>query len=117
MDISNSVKLLNKDRIIISNPEQYERVEVRNLNYDDGEGLAGYNGNVVVGYGDGVKDIFFMSINKIKNADMNIICEKVLEQFGQDNKPINLIIYNGESIIYNLNDEESDNDNYPKFTN
>jgi len=117
MDISNSVQLLNKDRIIISNPEQYERVEVRNLNYDDGEGLAGYNGNVVVGYGDGVKDIFFMSINKIKNADMNIICEKVLEQFGQDNKPINLIIYNGESIIYNLNDEESDNDNYPKFTN
>lgn len=110
-------ELLNKDRIIISNPEQYESIEIRNLNYDDGEGLAGYNGNVIVGYGNDAKDIFFLSINKIKDEDMNIICEKALEQFGQDNKLINLIIYNGESIIYNLNDEELDNEDYPMFTN
>lgn len=117
MEILNRVELLNKDRIIISNPEQYERVEIRNLNYDDGEGLAGYNGNVVVGYRDGVKDVFFLSINKIKNEDMNIICEKVLEQFGQDNKLVNLAIYNGESLLYNLNDGELDNNNYTIFTN
>lgn len=46
MEISNSVTLQNKDRIIISNPEMYRNIEIRNLNYDDGEGLAGYNGNV-----------------------------------------------------------------------
>lgn len=117
METLTTAELLNKDRIIISNPEQYERIEIRNLNYDDGEGLAGYNGNVVVGYGNGVKDVFFLSINKIKNEDMDVVCEKVLEQFGQDKKLMNLIIYNGESIIYNLNDEEKDNENYPMFTN
>ena len=117
MEITRTATLLNKDRIIISNPEQYERVEIRNLNYDDGEGLAGYNGNVVVGYGDDVKDVFFLSINKIKDEDMDIICEKVLEQFGQDNKLVNLTIYNGESIIYNLNDDEPNNESYPMFTN
>ena len=67
MEITRAATLLNKDRIIISNPEQYERVEIRNLNYDDGEGSAGYNGNVVVGYGDDAKDVFFLSINKIKD--------------------------------------------------
>lgn len=117
MENTRTAALLNKDRIIISNPEQYKRVEIRNLNYDDGEGLAGYNGNVVVGYGDDAKDVFFLSINKIKDEDMNIICDKVLEQFGQDNKLINLIIYNGESIIYNLNDNELNNESYPMFTN
>ena len=117
MEISKSATLLNKDRIIISNPEKYARVEIRNLNYDDGEGLAGYNGNVIIGYGDDVKDVFFLSINKMNNEDIDIICEKVLEEFGQDNKLLNLIIYNGESIIYNLNDEEPDNESYPKITN
>ena len=117
MEVMRTATLLNKDRIIISNPEQYEHVEIRNLNYDDGEGLAGYNGNVVVGYGNDVKDVFFLSINKIKDEDMDIICEKVLEQFGQDNKLVNLIIYNGESIIYNLNDNELNNESYPIFTN
>ena len=117
MDISNAAELLNKDRIMISNPEQYEHVEIRNLSYDDGEGLAGYNGNVVVGYRKDVKDVFFLSINRIKNEDMNIICEKVLEQFGQDNKFVNLAIYNGENIIYSLNDRKKDNINYPIFTN
>lgn len=117
MEITRTAVLLNKDRIIISNPEQYERVEIRNLNYDDGEGLAGYNGNVVVGYGDEAKDVYFLSINKIKDEDMDMICEKVLEQFGQDKKLVNLIIYNGESIIYNLNDDELINEDLPVFTN
>lgn len=117
MEITTAAQLLNKDRIIISNPEQYDRIEIRNLNYDDGEGLAGYNGNVVVGYGNGLKDIFFLSINKIKDEDMDVICEKVLEQFGQDKRLINLIIYNGESIIYNLNDRETEDESYPMFTN
>ncbi|HYE81476.1 MAG TPA: hypothetical protein VEG39_04820 [Clostridia bacterium] len=117
MEISMEATLLNKDRIIISNPEQYNRVEIRNLNYDDGEGLAGYNGNVVVGYGNGVKDVFFLSINKMSNKDIEIICDKVQEQFGQDNKLVNLIIYNGDAIIYNLNDEEEDNTSYPVCTN
>lgn len=117
METMGTTELLNKDRIIISNPEQYEHVEIRNLNYDDGEGLAGYNGNVVVGYSHDVKDVFFLSINKIKEEDMDIICDKILEQFGQDNKLVNLIIYNGESIIYNLNDEELTEDKLPVFTN
>lgn len=117
MKVSGVTELSNKDRIIISNPEKYERVEIRNLNYDDGEGLAGYNGNVVIGYGDDAKDIFFLSINKIKDEDMNIVCEKVIEQFGQDKKLLNLIIYNGESIIYNLNDEELNKGELPMFTN
>ena len=117
MEVSEITELSNKDRIIISNPEKYEHVEIRNLNYDDGEGLAGYNGNVVIGYGDDAKDVFFLSINKIKDEDMNIVCEKVIEQFGQDKKLLNLIIYNGESIIYNLNDEELGEGELPMFTN
>ncbi|HYF83819.1 MAG TPA: hypothetical protein VEB00_12420 [Clostridia bacterium] len=110
MENSKSATFLNKDRIIISNPEEYMRVDIRNLSYDDGEGLAGYNGNVVVGYGDEALDVFFLSINKLKNEDMDVICEKVMEQFGQGGKLVNLIIYNGESIIYNLNDEEQDDE-------
>ena len=106
MEISNEVNILNKDRIIVSNPEEYMRVDIRNLNYDDGEGLAGYNGNVVVGYGDDALDVFFLSINKIKEEDMDTICEKMQEQFGQGGKLINLIIYNGEATIYSLNDED-----------
>ena len=117
MEIPGTAQLSNKDRIIISNPEKYEHVEIRNLNYDDGEGLAGYNGNVVIGYGKEAKDVFFLSINKIKDEDMSIVCEKVIEQFGQDKKLINLIIYNGESIIYNLNDEELNAEELPVFTN
>lgn len=111
MENSKETGLLNKDRIIISNPEDYMRVDIRNLNYDDGEGLAGYNGNVVVGYGDEALDVFFLSINKIESEDMEIICEKVAEQFGQGGKLINLIIYNGDATIYNLNDEDGDNEN------
>jgi len=112
MEILKEVSLLNKERIIISNPEKYMRVDIRNLNYDDGEGLAGYNGNVVVGYGDEALDIFFLSINKVKNEDMDTICEKVMEQFGQGGKLINLIIYNGDATIYNLNEED-----YPEHSN
>ncbi len=117
MGILKEAVLLNKDRIIISDPEKYESIEIRNLNYDDGEGLAGYNGNVIIGNNNEVRDIFFLSINKMNNADMDIICEKISEQFGQDNKLINLMIYNGESIIYNLNDTEVNIDSIPVFTN
>lgn len=117
MEISGTTELLNKDRIIISNPEKYERVEIRNLNYDDGEGLAGYNGNVVIGYGDDANDVFFLSVDKIKDEDMSIVCEKVIEQFGQDRKLLNLTIYNGESIIYNLNDKGLNAIELPVFTN
>ena len=113
MEISREATLLNKDRIIISNPEKYNNVEIRNLNYDDGEGLAGYNGNVVIGYGDGLKDVFFLSINKMSDEDMELICERVLELFGQDNQLLNLIIYNGSSVIYNLNDGERDSEIFP----
>lgn len=112
MEISKEINILNKDRIIISNPDEYMRVDIRNLNYDDGEGLAGYNGNIVVGYGDEALDIFFLSINKVKDEDMDTICEKVLEQFGQGGKLINLTIYNGDATIYNLNEED-----YPGYTN
>ena len=111
MENIKKISLLNKDRIIISNPEEYMRVDIRNLNYDDGEGLTGYNGNVVVGYGDEALDVFFLSINKIEKEDMDIICEKVMEQFGQGGKLINLIIYNGDTTIYNLNDDEEDSEN------
>ena len=117
MQVSSVSTALNKDRIIISGPEKYNHVEIRNLNYDDGEGLAGYNGNVVVGYGDEVKDVFFLSINKISEKTMEVICDKVQELFGQDNKLINLIIYNGDAVIYNLNDEEANDVDYPMFTN
>jgi len=106
MEISRGATLLNKDRIIVSNPEEYMRVDIRNMNYDDGEGLAGYNGNIIVGYGDDALDVFFLSINKVKEEDMEIICEKIHEQFGQGGKLINLMIYNGDSTIYTLNDED-----------
>jgi len=116
MEAVKEINLLNKDRIVISNPEEYMRVDIRNLNYDDGEGLAGYNGNLVVGYGDEVLDVFFLSLNKVRDEDMDIICEKVMEQFGQGGKLINLIIYNGDATIYNLNDEEEGNESRPEFT-
>ncbi len=98
----------NKDRVIISNPEKYDNIEVRYLTYDDGEGLAGgYNGNVIVGYTETHKDIFFLSINNISEKNQQAVCDKVEEMFGQDNKLINLMVYNGDSTIYNLNDSES----------
>lgn len=111
MEEIKKINLLNKDRIVISNPEEYMRVDIRNLNYDDGEGLAGYNGNIVVGYGDEALDVFFLSLNKVKEEDMDIICDRVMDQFGQGGKLINLIIYNGDATIYTLNDEEEGSEN------
>ena len=100
---------INKDRILISNPEQYEKVEIRNLTYDDGEGLqGGYNGNVIVGYNKDIKDVFYLSLNNIEENDLNTVCDKVEEMFGQDDRMVNLMIYNGDSTIYNLNEHESD---------
>ncbi|MFZ5351192.1 MAG: hypothetical protein ACOZCL_00565 [Bacillota bacterium] len=98
---------LGKDRIIISNPEKYDNVEIRYLTYDDGEGLAGYNGNVVIGYTETYKDIFFLSINSVSEREQQIICDKIEEMFGQDNQLINLFVFNGDSTIFNLNDGEN----------
>jgi hypothetical protein len=100
---------INKDRILISNPEQYEKVEIRNLTYDDGEGLqGGYNGNVIVGYNKDIKDVFYLSLNNIEEDDLNTVCDKIEEMFGQDDRMVNLMIYNGDSTIYNLNEHEND---------
>lgn len=108
MEAMNSKIHVNKDRILISNPEQYERIEIRNLTYDDGEGLhGGYNGNVIVGYNKDSKDVFYLSVNNIEEDDFNTVCDKIEDMFGQDDRLVNLMIYNGESTIYNLNEHES----------
>lgn len=100
---------LDKDRIIISNPEQYEKIEIRNLTYDDGEGLqGGYNGNVIVAYNKDSKDVYYLSVNNIEENDLDVVCDKVEEMFGQDDRLVNLMIYNGDSTIYNLNEHEND---------
>lgn len=97
---------VDRDRILISNPEKYERIEIRNLTYDDGEGLhGGYNGNVIVGYYKDSKDVFFLSANNIEEDDFNSVCDKIENMFGQNQQLVNLMIYNGNSTIYNLNEE------------
>jgi hypothetical protein len=101
---------VDRSRIMISNPEQYDRVEIRSLAYDDSENIQeGYNGNVIVGYGKEANDIFFLSINNIKEDDLDAVCDKIEGMFAQDGKPINLMIYNGESTIYNLNEQDNSN--------
>ena len=101
-----NINIEDKDRILINAPENYSKIEIRNMNYDDGEGLTGYNGNVIIGYGEDSKDIFFLSANKVDDKDTGTICDKVEELFGQDKKLINLTIYNGDVTIYNINDNE-----------
>ena len=92
------------DRIIISNPEDYNDIEIRNLTLDDGEGLAGgYNGNVIVGYGSDVIDVFFLSISKLDDDRKNAVCDRIEEMFGQDGTLINLMIYDGNSEIFSIN--------------
>ena len=106
--MNNSMHVI-KDRILISNPEQYEKIEIRNLTYDDGEGLqGGYNGNVIVGYNRDSKDVFYLTVNNIDENDLNHVCDRVEEMFGQDDRMINLMIYNGDSTIYNLNERENE---------
>ena len=105
MESMKSAIHVKKDRILISNPEQYEKIEIRNLTYDDGEGLqGGYNGNVIVGYNKDSKDVFYLSVNNVDENDLNAVCDKIEELFGQDDRLVNLMIYNGESTIYNLNE-------------
>lgn len=100
---------VDRDRILISNPEQYEKIEIRNLTYDDGEGLqGGYNGNVIVGYNKDSKDVFYLSVNSINEEDLNSVCDKIEDMFGQDDRLVNLMVYNGDSTIYNLNEHEND---------
>ena len=109
MEVKKSSMHVNKDRILISNPERYEKIEIRNLTYDDGEGLyGGYNGNVIVGYNKDNKDVFYLSVNNIDENDFNTVCDKVEEMFGADDRLVNLMIYNGDSTIYNLNEHEND---------
>ncbi len=95
---------LEKDKIFISNPEKYDRIEIRNLSYEKETDLEnGYNGNVIVGYYPEGKDVFYLSINSVDEEDFDSVCDKVEELFGQDHKLVNLMIYNGDSTIYNLN--------------
>ena len=109
MEDKKSAMHVRKDRILISNPEQYEKIEIRNLTYDDGEGLhGGYNGNVIVGYSKDSKDVYYLSVNNIDENDFNTVCDKVEEMFGTDDRLVNLMIYNGDSTIYNLNEHEND---------
>lgn len=95
---------LAKDKIFISNPEKYDRIEIRNLSYEKETDFEnGYNGNVIVGYHQEGKDVFYLSINSVDEEDFDSVCDKVEEMFGQDHKLVNLMIYNGDSTIYNLN--------------
>lgn len=101
---------IDSSKIMISDPEQYERVEIRSLTYDDGDNPeGGYNGNVIVAYGNEAVDIFFLSINNIEEDDLDVVSSKIENMFSQSGKPINLLIYNGESTIYNLNEQDNSN--------
>ena len=97
---------VDKQRISISDPEQYDKIEIRNLTYkDESTAEDGYNGNVIIGYNKDSKDVFYLSINHIEEADLDNICDKIEEMFGQEDHIMNLMIYNGDSIIYNLSNE------------
>ncbi|MDF2521259.1 MAG: hypothetical protein K0R84_1887 [Clostridia bacterium] len=103
--IHNSLHI-NRDGIQISNPEKYDKIEIRNLTYGYNEDLQrGYNGNVIVGYYNDSKDVFFLSANDIEENDFDLVCDKVEEMFGQEHQLVNLMIYNGHSTIYNLNED------------
>lgn len=101
---------VDRDKILISDTEQYDRVEIRRLTFSNSENTQdGYNGNVIIGYGKEVNDIFFLSINYIDEDDLDAVCDKIEDMFAQAGKPINLMIYNGQSIIYSLNEQDNSN--------
>ena len=56
---------ITKDRIIITEPEKYSKIEIRNISYDSGEGLAGYDGNMIIGNSEDSKDIYFLSLYSV----------------------------------------------------
>ncbi|MCX8194451.1 MAG: hypothetical protein N3G19_03810 [Candidatus Pacearchaeota archaeon] len=95
----------NKEEIKISAPENYEKVEIRTLSYNEEHPEAGYNGNVIIGYTKDYLDVFFLSINEVSEENMEAICERIEEMLQNDNKMINLIVFNGGTTIFNLNEE------------
>ncbi|NLM44578.1 MAG: hypothetical protein GX201_11300 [Clostridiales bacterium] len=101
MDELNAVK---KDRVIIADPDKYNNIEIRNINFDTGEGLAGFDGNMIVGDSEDSKDIFFLSIRPLDESQVNAVCDKIEEIYQDEKKPINLSIYDSINAIYNLND-------------
>lgn len=100
-------KGINKDRIIIAEPDKYEKIEIRNINFDDGEGLAGFDGNMIVGDGEESKDVFFLTVRPLNESEINAVYDKVEEIYQDDKKPINLSIYDGVNSIYNMGENPS----------
>lgn len=100
---------MKKDRVIIAEPDKYNNIEIRNINFDTGEGLAGFDGNMIVGDAEDSKDIFFLSIRPLNESQVNAVCDKVEEIYQDEKKPINLSIYDGINAIYNLNEESLKN--------
>ncbi len=96
---------ITKDRIIITEPEKYEKIEIRNVSYDSGEGLAGYDGNMIVGDSKDSKDIYFLSIRSLNESELNAVCDKIEESFDDEEKPINLTVYDGLNSIYSLDEK------------
>lgn len=94
---------ITKDRIIITEPEKYKKIEIRNVSYDSGEGLAGYDGNMIIGDSEDSKDIFFLSVRSLNESELNAVCDKIEESFEDEKKPVNLTIYDGINSIYNMN--------------
>ncbi|HHY78607.1 MAG TPA: hypothetical protein GX498_08945 [Clostridiales bacterium] len=95
--------LLKKDRLIITEPDKYNNIEIRNISFDTGEGLAGFDGNMIVGDSEDSKDIFFLSIRPLDESQVNAVCDKIEEIYQDEKKPINLSIYDSINGIYNLN--------------
>lgn len=105
--IMSETKGINKDRIIIAEPDKYEKIEIRNINFDDGEGLAGFDGNMIVGDGEESKDVFFLTVRPLNESEINAVYDKVEEIYQDDKKPINLSIYDGVNSIYNMGENPS----------
>lgn len=98
---------ITKDRIIITEPDKYDKIEIRNISYDSGEGLAGYDGNMIIGDGKDSKDVFFLSIRPLNKSELNAVCDRIEESFPDEKKMINLTIYDGVNSIYNMNENPS----------
>lgn len=97
-------KGINKDRIIIAEPEKYGKIEIRNINFDSGEGLAGFDGNMIVGDSEDSKDVFFLTVRPLSESEIDAVCDKVDEMYQDEKKPINLSIYDGVNSIYNMDE-------------
>lgn len=76
---------MKKDRVIIAEPDKYNNIEIRNINFDTGEGLAGFDGNMIVGDAEDSKDIFFLSIRPLNESEIDAVCDKI-EEIYKDEK-------------------------------